>query len=482
LRTTPGAARASTTPTTSSGGWSRPTGGSSAEGAITLSNFNHEWTLGQTGNWNRSKLDLNGDADWTDTDELDENNPLASGGGEHFNKANELAARDTDNNGSDNYTLAYDEVGNMTDDGKEYEYVYDAFGRLRKIKNTSNQALVSEYWYNGLGHRITWHADTTRSGGGAPDGSVNTDDPKVHLIYNERWQCVATYRQANGSEIDTYPKEQWVYHAAGLAGWGSSSYIDAVILRDDHEDDWTEAADSTLERRVYYCQNWRADVVALLAENGRVLERAWYEPYGTPHGMSAADFSGTSDDTNDHYLVPDGDADADDSFVYLDLFGVSAALSDMTGSSDPGDGEYGRPNGTVDSDDYFYFLDQYSVAASLGRNVLSAGHDGATASHGAGNLRNRRGLAGYEWDPHVRRYHVRHRVLYPEIGRWTRRDPLGYVDGMGLHGYVRSMALLAVDSIGLASTSSVGMVWRPRRSRVSACVVPIRHWPSVAGE
>ena len=82
----------------------------------------------------------------------------------------------------------------MTDDGKEYEYVYDAFGRLRKIKNTSNQALVSEYWYNGLGHRITWHADTTRSGGGAPDGSVNTDDPKVHFVYNERWQQVAAYR------------------------------------------------------------------------------------------------------------------------------------------------------------------------------------------------------------------------------------------------------------------------------------------------
>ena len=37
----------------------------------------------------------------------------------------------------------------MTDDGKEYEYIYDAFGRLRKVKNTSTQTLVSEYWYNG---------------------------------------------------------------------------------------------------------------------------------------------------------------------------------------------------------------------------------------------------------------------------------------------------------------------------------------------
>ena len=130
----------------------------------------------------------------------------------------------------------------MTDDGKEYEYVYDAFGRLRKIKNTSTQALVSEYWYNGLGHRITWHADTTRSGGGAPDGSVNTDDPKVHFVYNERWQQVAAYRQANGSGVDTHPKEQFVHHNAGHGGYGGGSYIDAVIPRDDHEDDWARTS------------------------------------------------------------------------------------------------------------------------------------------------------------------------------------------------------------------------------------------------
>ncbi len=142
--------------------------------------------------------------------------------------------------------------------------------------------------------------------------------------------CIATYRQANGSGGDTYPKEQWVHHNAGLAGLGSSSYIDAVILRDDHEDDWTEAADSTLERRVYYCQNWRADVVALLAENGRVVERAWYEPYGTPHGLNPGDFGGTSSSGDDHYLVPDGDSDSDDATTYLALFGGGNALSDTT--------------------------------------------------------------------------------------------------------------------------------------------------------
>ena len=64
----------------------------------------------------------------------------------------------------------------------------------------------------------------------------------------------------------------------GLGGFGTISYIDRVMLRDDHDADWTAAADATLERRVYYAQNWRADVVALMADNCRVLERIWEGP------------------------------------------------------------------------------------------------------------------------------------------------------------------------------------------------------------
>ena len=45
--------------------------------------------------------------------------------------------------------------------------------------------------------------------------------------------------------------------------------------------------------------------------------------------------------------------------------------------------------------------------------------------------------------------HVRYRVYLPDIGRWTRRDPLGYVDGMALYESVRSCVLRYVDPMGL---------------------------------
>ena len=41
--------------------------------------------------------------------------------------------------------------------------------------------------------------------------------------------------------------------------------------------------------------------------------------------------------------------------------------------------------------------------------------------------------AGYRWDGTTpQMYYVRNRFLLPMIGTWNRRDPLGYVDGLGL--------------------------------------------------
>jgi RHS repeat-associated protein len=80
---------------------------------------------------------------------------------------------------------------------------------------------------------------------------------------------------------------------------------------------------------------------------------------------------------------------------------------------------------------------------TLGRGVLS--------SEG---VQNRLGYAGYRYDHHLagagrHLYHVRHRVYQAHIGRWATRDPLAYVDGMGLYEYVRSMPLVSIDSDGL---------------------------------
>jgi len=171
------------------------------------------WSLSQTGNFNVNQLNLNwnADSDFSDTGEIDDTRS--------YNAANEMTQWQPTGAA---YTPAINAVGATTDDGRDYRFVYDAFGRLRKVLNQSN-VLRAEYTYNGLGYRIGWHFDADA------DGTVesNSDDPWFWFCYDEQWRIIATYRST-----DSTPKERFVFHAAGLDGMGGSSYIDSVVYRD----------------------------------------------------------------------------------------------------------------------------------------------------------------------------------------------------------------------------------------------------------
>jgi hypothetical protein len=78
---------------------------------------------------------------------------------------------------------------------------------------------------------------------------------------------------------------------------------------------------------------------------------------GPDNNTCPADLTGSSDPNDPSYGVPDGDADADDFFFYLDLF--VANNGDLTGSSDPNDPSYGVPDGDSDADDFFFYLDLF---------------------------------------------------------------------------------------------------------------------------
>ncbi len=193
-------------------------------------------------------------------------------------------------------------------------------------------------------------------------------------------------------------------------------YIASVILRDRDMTDasgavkFTEPGDGTLEERVYYCQNWRADVSALVdytSGDCLQLEHDKYLSYGTPWGLPAGD------------LDSDGDYDVNDE---KDI----DALILATGYDVRADADL---DGAVTAYDK---ADLSGSKITLGRGLMS---DSGTF--------NRRGYAGYDNDgvlgdganpnkSNTRFWHVRHRVLDSTIGRWTRRDPARYVDSANL--------------------------------------------------
>lgn len=239
-------------------------------------------------------------------------------------------------------------------------------------------------------------------------------DVKFHTAFDERWRQVATFR---GS--DANPKEQFVYHCAGNGGWGGSSYIDSVLLRDrDMTNGWTGAADGTLEERVYLLQNWRADVVAIVEPDGdggaTMVEWIKYSAYGVPFALPAGDTDsdGDCDSTDDAQVTTWKNAPAYDVRGDLNLDGV------------------------IDATDESLVV---SAHQSLGRGVLTSTAVG-----------NRKGYAGYEGDAKLSaKWHVRHREFDSALGRWLSRDPMGYVDSLSFYQAHASSPVVCVDSSGL---------------------------------
>ncbi|MBX3405066.1 MAG: hypothetical protein KF699_16785 [Phycisphaeraceae bacterium] len=335
---------------------------------------------------------------------------------------NEILTRDLDSNPGttgNNFTLAYNLRGDLEDEGGTggYKYVYDAFGRLVEVRRQNN-SLVAAYRYNGLNQRITWHYDADE------DADVDGSDPVYHFCYDDKWRVIGVWRGA-----DTDPKELFIYHNAGVAGYGGSSYIDSVVLRDRDMNGgggWTGASDGTLETRHYYAQNWRADVSAIFDNDGAVVEWIKYSAYGVP-------FLLTPGDHNKDGVIDKADADAFDAD-----YAANNARADL------------NKDGTISSADQTLFTASYNAAAVGGRWKLSA------------HVANRKGYAGYEHEgfgndlaaPELA--HVRHRVLHFGLGRWTRRDPAGYRAGMNLF-VLATNPVGQVDPTGLEPLPCLGI-------------------------
>lgn len=90
-----------------------------------------------------------------------------------------------------------------------------------------------------------------------------------------------------------------------------------------------------------------------------MMELGWRGVVG--NAECPADLTGSSDPQDDSFSIPDGDADSDDFFFFLDGFAAqNLAVADFTGTGDPNAPGYGVPDGDCDSDDFFYYLDRFS--------------------------------------------------------------------------------------------------------------------------
>jgi RHS repeat-associated protein len=207
---------------------------------------------------------------------------------------------------------------------------------------------------------------------------------------------------------------------AGLAHAAAIDYLMGVVALARHHE---RSGDANLETRLYPLQNWRGDVVCVGRLSGgafTLIEAITYDTYGNALSRPPV----CADIDNDGGITG---ADTEAFFVAF---------------------EAGEPEGDVDLDGSITGADPEAFFAAF--EIANFG-----PSQGAGAYSGvLTGYAGYvrdRWAPDL--YHVRHRVYDTRMGRWTTRDPLGYVDGMNLYEYTRSRPIDNQDPSGLVAAA-----------------------------
>jgi len=91
------------------------------------------------------------------------------------------------------------------------------------------------------------------------------------------------------------------------------------------------------------------------------------------------------------------------------------------------------------------------------------------------------GYAGYRYDAEVQWYHVRNRILLTHLGRWNRRDPTGYGDGVNMYQNVHGRPKFSCDPMGLETVECTPIGGPIARSPWRFATVTIERCPRSSG-
>ena len=347
---------------------------------------------------------------------------------------------DIDSNGDVEQNLAYDEAGNLIYDGK-HAFEYDGWNRLIEVAKAypnpspgsgySEGSVVATMQYDALGRRIVKEVQHA--------SNLNTT---YHYFYDGQ----SVIQTDNGAPSGGQMLKQYV--------WGLQ-YIDELCQVGVNQD--PANADSSFsgldtheenEAEKYYfaLQDANYNVLGVVSEAGRLVERYEYTPYGQRNVYS-------------HAIIP-GDVDGD-GFVGTNDLGAITGNYDQNVEG-PNDADLSG-DGRISSPDLQIVLANFNKGISTGNNndplvTHTRLQSARFTSHGLASLGPALCEVGHQGLFHDEEFgsqggliHNRARTLHPSLGRFMQRDPLGYVDGMNILLIGASNPINYLDAGGTAT-------------------------------
>lgn len=116
-------------------------------------------------------------------------------------------------------------------------------------------------------------------------------------------------------------------------------------------------------------------------------------------------------------------------------------------------------------------------------------YDGVSQGLDASTIGNPFLFTGREYDKELGRYHNRARSFSPLLGRFTQRDPLGFVDGLSMYSYAFNNPSNYIDPLGLTGTvfklsatyNETERVWKASATKSQSFPVPDGETQSCSG-
>ncbi|MFO0838003.1 MAG: hypothetical protein U1D55_05705 [Phycisphaerae bacterium] len=192
-----------------------------------------------------------------------------------------------DNFNSTTTNLAYDDNGNLTDDGV-FKYVYDAWNRLVKVtwRIKSPPSNVAVYSYDGANRRVSKVVSNSGVEYVANDGGNTT----LHFYYGDSLGGASAARFGMSTPWSIYEERNGSNQSVRQYAWGTQC-VDEILwmdvnaepaVSDDADPDVTGGGESAYaDKRYFYAQDRNWNVVALTeyvptgatGVNGRTVER-----------------------------------------------------------------------------------------------------------------------------------------------------------------------------------------------------------------